>query len=200
MKNILQKLQSIDINDINFAIIKDRITEKPEVFPVIVLIVATILTSVYTVGNIKNKTKKLEQEITKLEDKTETVQKGADLQNNYLEFIDSFPPTLVNEMVSETLSNFAIENDVRIITFSPAQVLKDDYSTRVRISLNIVSEYNNLIDFFKDIESSSYALRIGKWSGQLSSQRNRKKRKIDLNEKIESKIEIETVKLTVNEK
>jgi len=186
--------------------IKERVLSNP--MPIIFALAMIItLISVSKAHSIhKNVIKTRKTEVSELRKRAEKVTIYETTQKHYRDFLDNVPEAISESKLIEMLSEIAIARNVQIISFSPVSTKGNNYIDLTSVGITIASEdYADTIRFVNDIENSPHSIRIGKWSGDLKmptgasrriSRRIRRQsgNKGIMNEYIEAKIEIETVR------
>jgi len=207
---ILKELNSIDVKDlknIDWRRMANRIQSRPDLAINIVLVIATLVTLLFTYKRYLNKTQDLEDTLSSLEETSEAIDKMEIIRKEYSDFQKSIPDTINANQLIETLSKFALKRDVQILSFSPANKKSNKFISLTSVEINVISEnYADIILFMRDIESAPYAIRVEKWSGASIKQdeairgySRRSSRRIDdvdpEKEFIEATIKIESVEL-----
>ena len=144
----------------------------------------------------------MEKELRK---KMDILEKSRVTQKQYDDFLKGIPEVIPGDRLAETLAGFAVNRDVQILSFSPAKEESNNFIHLTNVEIHIASEnYANIILFMRDIESSPYSIRIGKWSGTSATpddvSRGRSRRSTGQTvdetikkEHIEATVEIESV-------
>lgn len=144
-------------------------------------------------------------EVNDLRKRAKAVSVLENTQKEYGVFIAKIPQAISESKLIKMLSEIAFARNVQITSFSPASKKETRYVYLTNVEITITSEnYANAIRFINDIENSPHSIRIGKWSGSLETPnrgaggfsrgfRQNIDRGAMKSERIEAKIEIETV-------
>jgi len=195
----LSQIDLKDIKNIDLSQIKDNIQSRPDIAAIVILIILTLGSLVFTYSKYTHQTKEIKKNILTLNKKLSVVNTQKEIQKEYNNFLESFPKSIPIDLLINKISENAIEHNVQIVSFSPVQEKAFKYSNLETITINISADnYLNMIFFIKSIEDSPYAVRIAKWSGIMtdsSAQRRRGREAVDGESKIISNIEISLVRL-----
>lgn len=177
----LNKLQSIDVKDlknIDLGSVQENLKGKPDILIIIGLIVVSLSATIYLYVDSRKQIQKLDAEQVVLDEVKEAADLNKTLESKLEAFKTDFPEQIVVDDLIHQLSGFAIDHDVKIISFSPAQEQKADYSTISRVQINILAkDYAQMIDFLGDIEKAPYAIRIENFSAQLVTRTQKRSRR-----------------------
>ncbi|MGE0267219.1 MAG: type 4a pilus biogenesis protein PilO [Candidatus Omnitrophota bacterium] len=173
VKEIIDKLQNVDVRDlknIDFTQIQENIKSKPDILIIIALLAVSLSATMYFYVNFTKKTKDMEQKSVKYKEQLGSAEQNKTLKEKYDKFMAEFPEKIVIDDLIDKVSVFAINHNIKIISFSPAQENTDEYTKIDRININISAEnYSDLINFMKNIEQTPYAIRVETWQGKLDS-------------------------------
>lgn len=173
IKEIIDKLQHVDVKDlkkIDFTQVQDNIKNKPEILAIIVLIVLSLFATIYIYLDFTKKTKEYAQKTSTYKEQLESAEQNELIKKKYEKFMSEFPAKIVVDDLIDIVSVFAINHNIKISSFSPAQEQVGDYSKIVTININFAAEkYTDLVNFMKDIEQAPYAIRIEAWQAKLES-------------------------------
>ena len=183
-KEVVEKLNSTSLSSIkemDLEALKNILRNSPQFILNLAIVVISIFVSISFVTNGKNNEKKFKLNVTEYQEKLEAVKKQEDIKTKYNDFINKFPKSIQASQLIDRFSELAANRNVRILSFSPAKEKNNNYVQQITINLSIESgDYKNIILFVKDIEDYPYALRLERFSAQLSDQfsqeRNNKKR------------------------
>ena len=170
----LKNLSKIDFNElknIDWETVKEYLLSRPGLIINVSIIAATaVVTLTYCRSQLQS-VKALNDEITVLQEKAGVISALDKTQKEYDQFVKQIPQTISADMLIEILSEIALERDVQIVSFSPANEKNSTFASLTNVKITIKSEkYANTIRFIHDIENSPYSIRIGDWRGALSSQ------------------------------
>ena len=162
-----------DLKGLDPRKIPEILRDRPDILISIVLIVLTI----YGIGHIftyhKIKSANLSNEFNKNKEKLKIMEEYSKLQPQYEEIKKKFPQTVPSDQLIAKLSEFAVAHNVQTLLLSPAQRKNDQYTEITWVNINISSDnYDDIVEFIKDIENSPYAIRIEKWSGNMKETEN----------------------------
>lgn len=167
----LSKLTPDDIKNIDFSQLRENLSHRLDILINIVLIIATLIFSYNFIIKNKQKAKQHKVTITELNEKIKAVEELKDSQESLTKLFNDFPQSIESDKLINMISNFAVSHRVQILSFSPAESWTNDYYELTSINLKILSEnYDDIINFINEIESTSYALRIAAWNSQLKDQ------------------------------
>jgi len=96
------------------------------------------------------------------------VKESTTVEEDYGNFIKTFPSSITADQLSKKISEFAVANNVQILSFTPrekkADALKEIASAEIKISSD---NYKDIVRFIKDIEDAPYIIIVEKLSGRL---------------------------------
>ncbi len=197
--NIIKQLSEIkleDLKSLDAAQIKERILSRPDLLVTVVLIGLTIYAGIFIYSGKKLKYELLKNEEKKLQEKMQIVDGIKTAEAKFKNFTDNFSKAIPSDQLVDKLSEFAVNRNVQILSFSPAEEKQNDYAKLTSVRLNITSEsYENVVLFIKDIESAPYALRVDKWSGSMTTNTDQKKKDDQVENIINANLEIGAIKL-----
>ncbi|MCA9409462.1 MAG: type 4a pilus biogenesis protein PilO [Candidatus Omnitrophica bacterium] len=193
----LSQLTPEDLKNINFSNLKEDLSHRLDIVINIILIIVTLFFSFKFIVKNKNTAKQLKLKMTELSEKIKAVEDLKNTQQSYQKFLNEFPEALETDKLINLISNFAVNHHVQILSFSPAEQWKNDYYELTNIKLKILSEdYDDIINFLKEIESTSYAIRLSDWTGRLNDQSVRNLDNIErIDYSITADLEIDTMKV-----
>jgi len=169
--NFLKKLQNINIEDfknIDFSGIKEKLLRRPDLLIIMGVILVTFIGTFQLYTNQKKRTASLQEEILVMQEKLEAVETLKEISKDHNKLLKDFPESVSEQKFTNLLSKFTFDNDVEIISFSPAKKKTYDLANLTKIDLNITSRnYKDTIRFINDIENSPYSIRIEHWSGKM---------------------------------
>ena len=166
--NLIEKLNKIDINDlqkIDYKKIALEVRKNPNDF---INIIAVLLTG-FIVFNLFTKkqaeAKKLKTEMVTLEQKKISLENYNKANNELTAFIKNLPQKITDDEIVNRVTDIAVARNVQIETFTPAKKIKTTLYDLNSIVLSITaSSYKDLWLFVHDLEQSAYALRIDHWT------------------------------------
>lgn len=202
--SLIKKLSSItadDLKNIDWASMKNYLLSQPGLLINILIISMTVSIIVATFRSHVKLTKTLKTKVTELKEKAEALDKFELAQVEYKKFLKNIPQTISENRLIEMLSGIAFNRDVRIVSFSPANRSSNRFVNLTNVEITVTSKnYTDIIRFINDIENSTYAIRLGGWTGVSKSQNQSSRRRLRSSESIqaedeyiETKVKIETV-------
>ncbi len=177
----INKLQSIDVKDlknIDLVSVQDNLRGKPEILIIIILILLSLSATIYLYINSKKTIKELEKEHVALVEKMDAVDRFKEHEIKHKNFLDEFPESIVADDLIDRISGFAIDRNIKIISFTPAQEIKSDFTRVERVNFNVAAdEYSHLIEFLRDVEHAPFAVRMENVSAKLRVAETRRSRR-----------------------
>lgn len=171
VKDVIGKLQSVDVKDLrNLDIqqVQDSIRGKPDTIVIVLLLVGTIAGCAYLFTDYQKSEKSLSEEVIKFNEQLAAAEQNKVFTQKFDKFLKEFPEKIVTDDLTDKVSSYAIDRNVNIISFSPANKLETEYTFVETININVVAkEYHQLIAFIEDIEKAPYAVRIETWTARL---------------------------------
>lgn len=163
----LSKLEPKDLkNLINQGQLQSMIAGSPVILLNIILICATIGAIVFAFQSYTRTTAEMEQQIAALEEKSLALEKLNIAKGNFDEFKTVIPKTISENKLIQLLSEIALRSGVQIISFSPAQSTQNIFLNLTNVEVTIASvNYQDIIRFMHDIETSIYSIRVGRVAG-----------------------------------
>ena len=206
----LKDLNNIDIKDlrnIDWSYVKGQLQSRPDLLINILLMIATftVLISSYSKYTEMKHSSKAETE--ELQERLAAIEKFEAAKTQHNDFLKTAPKSITGDQLIQTLSEFAINRNVQILSFSPAQKKSNKLVSLTSVKVNVAStKYSDIILFVHDIEQSSYPIRIENWSGtsttqdEISAQSSRRSSRWNTNTEtgedyIKATITIESVEL-----
>jgi Tfp pilus assembly protein PilO len=189
----LNNISVEDLKNIDVSALKEKIQSRPDVIITILTITISIFATVFVYTKYETQAKSLNQQVNAFKEKNKVVAKHKKSQEEYNKFIKTFPDSLTIDEFSNKLSRTALAYDIRILDFKPTQKSNNDYFSYDGVAITIsANEYEDLVDFIKEIESSSNTFRIESWKagagGQSNQSRRRKSEKTTSSTKVNSTI------------
>jgi len=207
IKAIIEKLQNIDVKDlkdlknlknIDVSQIKEKLQSRPDLLINLVLIITTLFAVFYTYKKNTTEAKMLKAEVGQLEQRMVVVEQGDRSQEEYDNFLTSFPESLPSDQIINKLSEFAGIHNIQILSFSPANAREENFTEQTTVQLNISSEsYVDIVRFIKAIEDSPFSIRVDKFTSTTRSNPRQTRQQVDISQAtiIEAKIEIASITL-----
>lgn len=168
--NVIQKLSQINAQDISLDKIRDQAVKYPTISINILLIAVSVFAIILTYNHNTKKIAAQKADITEIEKKAKIVGEYKVVRDEYAEFIKNFPKPINSDQLMTTISDYAIKNNVAIISYSPASTRTDGIVNFTNIGVNLTAkEYGHVINFITTIEETPYAIRVKKWSGSMNA-------------------------------
>jgi len=198
MKIDLKQLSQINLNKIDSKQISNYLTEHKEVaINAGIVFVAFILASNVLSGH-KKQGKVLQAEILKMQDKTNVIKKNDNVLSEIKTFMNSFPQSITKDELVDYVVSYALDNNVQIISFSPATNISDTLYEKVVIEVSLSAEnYDDMVSFLHTLEIAPEPWRVESFTSSLQSAFVDKNSGIkDEKERIAFKITLATVQLS----
>lgn len=173
----MRKIEAKNLKEFNVAKLKENFAKRPDIFINILLIALTLFATIYLYSYSFNRRSGLEREVQEMEGKLSVVEDYKRVETEYQAFVKAFPQAIQSDQLIARLSDFAVARNVQILAFSPAEKRSGDFFDQISVNINIASDnYENILAFLKDVESSSYSIFIQKWNGKVREKTTAKKR------------------------
>ncbi|MBI3618217.1 MAG: type 4a pilus biogenesis protein PilO [Candidatus Omnitrophica bacterium] len=168
LRNInIKDLQNIDAQQLG-----DMLRQRVDIVLNITLVLVTMVATVLIVKGSGKRSEMLTWEIKQLEERGEAVKESERLKGEYSAFLKSFPEPILTDQLINKLSEFAADQQVQILSFSPVKEKSDNYIKVAGVQINVSSDsYKNIVLFMKDVGDAHYALHVGQWSAKMKEQR-----------------------------
>ena len=199
ISQILNKLKATDIKDLRFQ--KERLKDFnfTQPFPVIItaLFIFTLFLSFQIFHRLSAKTADIASQLPALREKISLLKENKELTDEERKLKESFPPTMNADQVLNMVYALASKYHAQILAVSPAKATSFNEIVKSSFSIDVSSsDYRNLVLFIRDMEQTSYAIRIQKWLGRLENQRTHKiSNQSNVEDTIVAKMEIEALEL-----
>ena len=177
----LSDLNSIKLSDVKNNIdlhkIREIVQKRPELLINFFLITITLVIVIFSFGNRKNDSNALKSKITALEEKSAAIKEQETSINELNDYIKNFPKGISSENLVNYLTELAAPRNIEINSVLPAKKVNKQLYDLTTLQLQITAkDYNELIHFIYEVESSPYALRIGQITTALGSNYNPSRR------------------------
>jgi Tfp pilus assembly protein PilO len=167
------KLSQIDIKDlknINVAQIKEILQSRLDILLSVALIAGTILATTYIYTSQQNKAQRLNNDVRMMSETLDAVKINKEAQKKFDDFLAIVPKSIEYDDLVELLSEFAVDHNVRILSFSPAQEKTTDFVVITSVNVDVSSEeFKDIVLFLKGIEDAPYTLRVDKFSASMAT-------------------------------
>ncbi|MCA9406913.1 MAG: hypothetical protein KC684_10270 [Candidatus Omnitrophica bacterium] len=182
MKDIIKRLNSIDIKDIKNTIknidfknidyhaLKDRIISRPDILISISLIVVCLFVIMYVWGNYRTNVSGAKARVYELKEKLVIVEEQKKLEAEYQGFTDSIREPVQEDQLGQRIAEIAFQNEIDIVSVSETTEISNEYGRLINIEMDVSTEnYDDLVGFIRDIEESEFALRVDKWGASMGA-------------------------------
>ena len=174
IKEAIDKLQSIDVNDlknIDWDQVKSTLLSKPDLIVVLILVALTVGGSVYLFFNHQKAVSQAKQTISTLEEQLEASKTHKQTKNELDKFLEKFPQAATVDQVINVLSSYASEQQLKILSFTPAQKEEGEHIIVSQFSLSVAGNtFPKILSFLKLVEESPYAVRVQNWETEYYSE------------------------------
>ena len=161
LKLDIKDLKSLNLNDLKQTLIK----RKDVSISLAVFLIAGVILS-QLIKTKSQEASQLKQNIVDAEKKIEALKSYDQEQRALTDYLEKFPKGIMEDHLIDAISDFAHKNNVKILTFSPAQNQNADLYKLTVIKLDLsANKYADLFHFIHDIENSSSALIINNLYG-----------------------------------
>ena len=199
----LRKIDIKDLKNIDVNQLAGVIRSKPEILIKIMLILCTIFGTIYLINNGAKNAKTHSMEVSKLKDKLSALEKKEKNQKLLDQFVSDFPSELSSNGLVNQIALFASNNDIEVVSFSPANKVEYGYMALTTVEITITTDdYRNISAYAKSIETSKFAIRIEKLIASNSSDQSTGRSNTRLSgneqqskEKVGAKITISAIEL-----
>lgn len=167
----LSDLANIDINDIDFSKIREKLLIRQDLVVNIGLIILSCFLMIYIYQDRKDERERLKNKIIALEQKSESIETYQAYQERLEEFMKKLPEEISSDTLISELTDIAVARNIQILSFTPAKQETRQYYDIIYVNLDVLADsYADIGLFIYDIENSIYDLRVERWSGHLGSQ------------------------------
>ncbi len=164
----MKKLMVNDLKNLNLAKIKEIVSQRLDIFINILLIGLTLFGTIYLYSTRVREGRRLQTEVRQMTEKLAAAQEYEVVKKEYEDFIKAFPQAIPSDQLINRLSQVAVSHSVQILAFSPEERKSNDFFEQTSVSLNIASDnYDNMVSFIKEVESSPTSIFVQKWSGKV---------------------------------
>ncbi|MBZ0165530.1 MAG: type 4a pilus biogenesis protein PilO, partial [Candidatus Omnitrophica bacterium] len=131
VKEVIGKLQRVDVNDlrnIDMQQVQDSIRSKPDTLVIVLLLLGTIAGCAYLFTDYQKSEQALSEEVIKYNEQLAVAEQNKVFTQRFDKFLKEFPEKIVTDDLTDKVSSFAIDRNVNIISFSPANKLETEYT------------------------------------------------------------------------
>jgi Tfp pilus assembly protein PilO len=170
--NIFEKLNAVDIKElknIDIIKVKDSLRTNPVVFINTIIVIVTLISAIALISRGQVELQKYKNNTLIYDEKLAAVKLQQDTKKTFDDFKKAFPQALGSNQLIDKFSELAVHRNVRILSLSPAKEKSNEYLYQTTVNLSVESsDYKNIILFVKDIEDSALAIRLEKFSAELT--------------------------------
>jgi len=154
-------LSKIDIKDIDVAKLKDQILAHKDIALQIIIGLIAFLLAVSMFNQSQVEIKGHKTQINTLQAKTGAIEQYNNTQSEIKSFISKVPQSVSEDKMINLVTDFAGNNGVKIVTFSQANIEKNNSIALTTIKFTLVSEsFVSLVRFLSDIERGADFMQI----------------------------------------
>ena len=167
-------LNKIDIKDIDVAKLKDQLLERKDIVIQMALGVMTVVIAFLIFNRGQAEIKEYKSKISTLQAKTGVIDEYNRTQADIKGFLGKVPDVVPADKIINLVTDLAGKNDVKILTFSQADVKKERSLVTTSISFSLVANsFVSMARFMADIENGKDFLQL--WSCDMVPQIDTKK-------------------------
>ncbi len=169
IKEIIDKLQKIDIKDIKAAIdmqaVQDTLLKRKDLVIDVFLIIVTLFVINFIFSSRQKTSQEMTLKIKNLEKKSVTIQVYENRTKKLDKLIDSAakgfssPTTIIN-----AISEITQKLNIKISSFNPDKLENLDEYTKQTVKFNFSGTFQNMLQLIYQIENYKRNLRIDSWS------------------------------------
>ena len=153
--------KSLDINNIDINDLISRFLSQKVVIANIIVVVLGLLGGYYLYNNFTHQKQAAQQNIAMLQEKLATISTYQTTKKQFDEFKNTLPKSIDEDNLVDALSNYAIQNNVEVVSFSPVTSSDSAYYTRSSVDMNVrAKDFKQLVLFIKTLESEQMVLRL----------------------------------------
>lgn len=187
-------LSKLDVKDINVAKIKDQILERKEIAIQVLLGVVSFFVAVSMFNQSQGQIKQYKLKIASLQAKTGSIDQYNTTQTDVKDFLSKVPDPVSEDKIINLVTDLAGKNGVKIITFTQADVQKNNTMQITTLIFSLVADsFSGMVRFMADIENGKDFLQI--WSCDVDPQINKKTSKNSGAMPINFRIEVASLKV-----
>ncbi len=153
-------LKNIDAGDFIKELMKQKIT----VMKIVIFVVSAVLIGGLVSNFFKVKTNS-QNEMAMLQEKLAVIERYKESKDKFNTFLTSLPKNIEENNLVNVLSDFAVQNNVEVLSFSGVRSQSFAYYDVYTVEMNIrVDSFKAAVVLIKAIEGSSSALRLDSFS------------------------------------
>ncbi len=205
--NIIEKLNNIDVNDlknIDLNEVKTYLIQHLDVSASLIVALVSLFVAFKGYDAYERESKQLNAKLVTLQKSAAALKIDKQATKEFDEFLEAFPKILSINELSEKLTAFASENNVRIKSYTPGNTKeKNNIETNSLTIETTANNYDDMVAFIQKIENSDFAIRIANWIGRQGRLQTKNQNKDSFNatltnERISASIKVETIKIHEN--
>lgn len=182
-------LSKIDIKDIDVNKLKDQAIQNKEVVSQVVLVLISIVVAIMFFNQSQFEISQYKYKIATLQAKTGAIEEYNNTQSSVKKFLDQVPAHVPEDKIISFVTDYAGQNNVRILTFTPAVVEKKNTLETTMLKFTLTADsFASMVRFMSDIERGKDFMQV--WSCEVEPQSDvrtpsREKKLIPVNFRIE---------------
>lgn len=162
----IAKMDISDLQNIDYQKLLSGIRKKPDIAISIVIPLLAIFICFNIFVKSATERKSLANKNLTMENKLNILTEYKTAENELQAFFESLPAKITENDFINTITDFAVKNNIEIESFSPAQNKSNPIYDLIMINLSANSKnYNDVVRFISEIEKSKANIRINSWSG-----------------------------------
>ncbi len=168
----ISELRDIDIKNIDVKQVNEFFVKKPNIAVSILLGVVSIFLVFKFFSEKQVESTRIKRTIDEVQKKIDAINQYNQSLKEFNEYVDALPVGLVGSALLDTLTEFAEKNNIRVLSFTPAQSQSSQFYDSTSISMDVSARnYKDLLLFVYEIENSPYNLRVNQWSESIENNR-----------------------------
>ena len=169
----ISDLSKINIKDIDVAKLQDQLLQRKDILIQVVLGVISVVIAVSVFNQSQLEIKKYKSQIASLQSKTGAIDEYNRTQADVKGFLSKVPDSVPEDKIINLVTDLAGKNGVKILTFSQANVKKENTLVTTSLNFSLVADsFVSMVRFIADIEKGKDFLQI--WSCDMVPQMNSK--------------------------
>jgi hypothetical protein len=171
----IEELKKIDLKNIDVVKLKALFLEKKDSLAQAAVILLTIFLLISFIKGYFKSTAEVNAEIKQLNEKVEYLSSLESSKKQIGKYLNAVPKSIDEDELSSQIADFASQNKITILSFSPGQKTEDEKSVTMKGRFDTqASSYKDFLSFLKALEDAPFALRVDSCSvtqiaGNISS-------------------------------
>ncbi|NTV28875.1 MAG: hypothetical protein HGA80_02220 [Candidatus Omnitrophica bacterium] len=163
LSQTLDVLKSLSFNDVKYWMRQKKFELLAVGIVFIAIVVVGFMFSI-TMASMQD----LEGQKAALQEKTGPISKYKEAVTKQEDFMRSLPQSLGEDNFIKVLTDMATRREVRITDFTPPVLKSEIYYKSLTSKITFTGQaFQNIILFIRDLEQSSYAIKVNSWSLRL---------------------------------